>query len=431
MSRLPGGLPYGLPAVPLALASLPLIVYLPTFYARELGIELATIGLLLTVARLWDIVTDPLIGALSDRTRSRFGRRRPWLVAGTPLAMAGLWFMFVPPPDAGPGFLLAVALLLYLGWTMITLPHQAWGAELAGDYDGRTGYAAWREGCQIAGVMLACLAPILVGSDTGGLDRRTLTFMAGIAVVALPLTILWAVAALPDPPRPQPVAREKLALRLLWDNPPFRRLILAYLLNGVANGLPASLFLLFAGERLQLPNLAPYFLALYFAAGVLATPLWTLLSRRFGKHRTWAASMLWNCIAFGAAPFLGPGDAVAFFIICLASGAALGADLALPAAIQADVVEVDRLRHGRDRAGLFFALWAMAGKLSLALAAGLAFALLDAGGFRVGTDNAPDALLLLALLYGGAPILFKLGAAALVWRFPLDRTALERLRQTL
>lgn len=425
------GLAYGLPAMPLALASLPLVVYLPTFYARELGIDLATIGLLLTVARLWDLVTDPVIGAWSDRTSGRFGRRRPWLVAGTPLAMAGLWFMFVPPAGAGAGFLLAMAMLLYLGWTMITLPYQAWGAELAADYDGRTGYAAWREGGQIGGVMLACLAPIIAGSGTAGLDRPTLTLMAGIAVGLLPLTVLWAVIALPDPPRPSAAARQALALRLLWDNPPFRRLIIAYLLNGVANGLPATLFLLFASDRLQLPDLAPYFLALYFGAGVLATPLWTLLSRRFGKHRTWAASMVWNCIVFGSTPFLGPGDAIAFFLVCLASGAALGADLALPAAIQADVVEVDRLRHRHDRAGLFFALWAMAGKLSLALAAGLAFVLLDVGGFSIGAPNSAEALTLLALLYGAAPVLFKLGAAVLVWRFPLDRETLERLRQTL
>ena len=128
--------------------------------------------------------------------------------------------------------------------------------------------------------------------------------------------------------------------------------------------------------------------------------------------------MLLACAVFVWVPFLGAGDVIAFGVICLLSGLSLGADLALPASIQADVVDVDTAEGGGGRAGLFFALWNMATKLALAV--GIAFPLLDLAGFTSQGDNPPAALWTLALLYGGLPVLFKLAAVLMVWHFPLD-----------
>jgi Na+/melibiose symporter-like transporter len=160
-------------------------------------------------------------------------------------------------------------------------------------------------------------------------------------------------------------------------------------------------------------------------------PLWLLLSRRFGKHRVWAGSMVWASAMFAAAPFLGEGDVWPFALICLLSGLSLGADLALPASIQADVVDLDRVASGRRRTGLFFAFWSMATKLALALAVGIAFPLLDLAGFSAEGGNDGTALLGLALLYGALPIPFKLAATLLIWRFPVDQTRQEALRREL
>jgi len=196
----------------------------------------------------------------------------------------------------------------------------------------------------------------------------------------------------------------------------------------MANGLPATLFILFVTHVLQIPERVGPLLLVYFLAGVVAIPFWLWLSYQLGKHRAWSCSMIWACLAFVWVPLLGPGDFWPFLIICTLSGLSLGADLALPSSIQADVVDLDWLESGRRRTGLFFAVWGMATKVSLALAVGFAFPVLDWLGFSADGDNSPRALLGLAALYGLVPVLIKFGAIALVWNFPIDAADQARIR---
>jgi Na+/melibiose symporter-like transporter len=225
----------------------------------------------------------------------------------------------------------------------------------------------------------------------------------------LPAAVLLTVALVPTGPvaatrRPP----SRAGLRLIAQNRPLRRLLLAYVVNGTANGLPATLFVLFVAHVLQARDATGPLLAVYFAAGIAALPGWVWLARRFGKARAWSASLLLACLTFVWVPLLGPGDVWAFAVICVLSGLCLGADLALPASIQADVVAFDREAGGGERAGLFFGLWGMATKLALALAVGIAFPLLDLVGFAADGQNDAGALLALALLYGGLPVALKL-----------------------
>ncbi len=212
------------------------------------------------------------------------------------------------------------------------------------------------------------------------------------------------------------------------ENAPFVRLIAAYVLNGISSGLPATLFILFVSNVLMASQWTGPLLVLYLAAGVLSLPLWLRLARIWGKHRTWATSMLWACSVFLWVPFLGQDDIVLFAVICVLSGLSLGVDLVLPASIQADVIDLDTLNGGGERAGLFFGLWGMVTKLALALAVGIAFPLLDLAGFSPGENNTSNALLTLAFLYGGLPVLLKLAAVTLVWNFPLDKNAHSAIR---
>jgi len=422
---------YGLPGLPLAALGVPLYVYLPAFYADDIGLGLTAVGAILLAARLIDVVADPVIGALSDHWTTRFGRRRPWLVVAAPLACLALWMLFMPPAGAGNLYLFVWSALLYLAWTILQLPYTAWGAELSDDYHERSRIAGVREALVIAGTLTAiALPPALLGASAG--RAPSLGLLAEILVVVLPASIVIAVLAVPEPPyRPSHGVDWRAGTALLMRNAPFRRLIVAYLMNGVANGLPATLFLVFVSDLLQLPDQAGLLLFTYFLAGVAGVPVWLAISRWLGKHRTWVAAMLWASIAFCWAPLLGAGDFWPYLALCLLSGLALGADLALPASIQADVVDVDTAAGGGQRTGLYFALWAMATKLALALAVGIAFPLLDLAGFRAGQANEPPALLALALLYGGLPVLFKLAACALIWRFPLDAAAQADLRQRI
>jgi len=225
--------------------------------------------------------------------------------------------------------------------------------------------------------------------------------------------------------------------RALSGNAPFRRLIAAWFVNGAANGLPVTLFLFFVADRLQAGSasfdvageavpVAGACLLAYFAAAILAVPFWNWLARRLSKHRAWGVAMIWASAHFVWALTLGPGDTAQFLAISILTGLAFGADLLLPPAIQADVVELDTRRTGAARAGLFFAIWQVVTKAALALSSGTALIALGWVGFRSGADNAAHTLWTLTILYAGAPIALKLLAVRLMWNFPLDRAALNR-----
>jgi glycoside/pentoside/hexuronide:cation symporter, GPH family len=170
----------------------------------------------------------------------------------------------------------------------------------------------------------------------------------------------------------------------------------------------------------------------YFLAAVLAIPVWSALSKKYGKHRAWCFAMIITCAAFAWVPLLEPGQVLAFGVVCVVTGMGLGADLALPPALQADVVDFDTLRNRENRAGLFFALWSMVTKLSLALAVGITFPLLAALGFDPKAEsNSETALWSLAVIYAWVPVVLKLVAIALVWAFPITPARQRLMRKRL
>lgn len=413
---------YAAPALPLAALSVPLYIHLPTVYAHDLGLGLALVGGVLLIARLTDAVTDPLVGLLADR----WPRRKPWLLLSLPLIVLAVWQLFAPTGPVSGAYLLGWSLALYLGWTGFSIAYLAWGADLSHAYHGRTRIAGAREVAVLIGTLAATAAPALLGL-TGAEALAALGI--GIISVLVP-AVLLACGRVPDqaPPRHRGLP-PGAAFRLLTANRPFRRLLAAYLLNGIANGLPATLFLSFVADRLGAPAATGPALLIYFLAGLAGVPLWLALSRRIGKHRAWRIGLLGACLAFLPAPFLQTGDTNGFFLLCLATGLMVGADLVLPASMQADVIEADSRAGGGARAGLFFALWSMATKASLALAVGLAFPLLDAAGFIPGQTDSPGHWAL-AALYGGAPLAFKLAAWGLMRGYGLDEAALTALRPT-
>lgn len=423
---------FGLLGLPMAAQQLPLFVFLPPYYAQDLGVGLTAVGAALLGARLWDMVTDPLVGWLSDRGGSRFGRRKPFILAGTPILMVSIWFLFDPPEDAGALHLLIWTMVAYLGGTLLVLAHQAWGAEISPDYHQRSRIAMSRELFMVIGTVLTVGLLMVTRGDVG----ETMRLIAWGFTLTLPLFVALALWRVPDAPARRASGSFSLrqGFRLLVGNKPFGRLIGAYFLNGVANGLPASLFLLFIGHVLR-PESEVWqavLLLTYFLSAVAAVPIWLRLSYRFGKHRTWIFSIVWACLVFVWVPFLGEGDVWWFLLITVLSGVSLGADQALPSSMQADVIDLDRLKSRRQRAGLYFALWGMANKLSLALAAGLAFPLLDLFGFDPQAEvNDASALFALAALYALLPVAFKLASIWTVAGFPIGPQTQARIQRLI
>lgn len=419
-------LAYALPAVPLAALSLPFYVMVPEFYATEIGLPIATVGFVLLIVRLLDAVSDPLAGWAADRFRPRYGRRRLWLAASAPFVALSAWFVLAPPPQASAGYLLLWAGLLSLAWTAAQVPYGAWGAELSRSYAGRTRVAAFRESGTVIGTLLALLIPALLQLK-GGSSRDGLLALAVLIGIGLPLFAGIAVMVTPEPRERRRVALGwRQGLSAITGNRPFRRLLAAFFINSFANGLPATLFLFFVAERLGQRDAAGPLLVLYFLCGVLGVPFWFWLAGRTSKHRAWSWGMLLAVVCFGGAVLLREGDVFAFGIVCILTGLALGADVVLPASIQADVIDIDTAATGNERAGLYLGLWALATKLAFAGAVGLSFPLLSAAGFDPAAGiKTESGLLMLALLYAGLPVLLKLAAIALVWNFPLDQAAMR------
>lgn len=431
MTGLPVLLAYALPAIPLAALTLPLYVLVPTYYTEALGLPLAGVGVALLVVRLFDAVTDPVVGWAGDRLSSPFGRRRTLFALAVPLLALSAFMLFAPPVSAGLGWLTGWGLALSLGYTMMLVPYSAWGAELAGDYHGRSRIAGWREGFTLIGTLGAIALPYAIGFD----DPAIWNGLALLGVAIALLLPLFAVVAVWRVPEPDNFTRRRLTLRqgfsAIAGNRPFLRLLAAFFLNGLANGIPATLFLYFVSERLAMPEARGLFLFIYFLCGIGGTALALLAAKRTSKHRAWSVAMIIACLAFAPAPLLPEGAWYGFLAICVTTGLLLGFDLALPPAIQADVIDVDTAESGEQRSGVYFALWSLTTKLALALAVGLAFPLLALAGFDPQNGASTDGLLALAIAYGWLPILAKLAAIALMWNFPLDEDRQRSLRERI
>jgi glycoside/pentoside/hexuronide:cation symporter, GPH family len=432
------GATYGALGLPLAFVALPLYVVLPNHYASAFGVPLALLGAVLLAARLLDAVADPLIGRWADRlfTRSVQAAWRVAAVASVVLA-AGFAALFFPPVQGTAALLAWCAALLavtYLSYSVVTVIHQAWGARLGGDEGQRARIVAWREGLALVGVLVASVLPSVAG------------LAASAAVFAV--TLALGMALLLRAPRPGAASVPVFApamgtaatsasattcasattsatatatatcrasaapVGLPLANPAFRKLLAIYLVNGIASAVPATLVLFFIRDRLQAPQFEPLFLAAYFAAGAGSIPLWVRAVSHFGLARTWLAGMLLAVVAFMWAALLGAGDVAAFAAVCVASGVALGADLALPGALLTGVIQ--RAGHSGQAEGAYLGWWNFATKLNLALAAGVSLPALQAFGYAPGSRD-PQALAALTLAYCALPCVLKLAASALLY----------------
>jgi Na+/melibiose symporter-like transporter len=412
------GLRYGALGLPLAFVALPLYVSLPAYYAQAFAVPLAQLGALLLAARLLDAVLDPWIGRASDAWLSRRAGLLAALTAAAAvmvLAFAGLFF----PPQAWRGERLlpwagAMLVLGYTAYSVLTVTHQAWGARLGGNALAQTRVVAWREGAALLGVLLASVLMSQAG------------WAVTTAVLAVSLALgLVLLQGLPAPPAP---LREPARWSLAWRTPAFRKLLAVYAVNGVAAAIPATVLLFYVRDVLRTPQHEAAFLVTYFGAAAASMPLWLRAVGRWGQARAWLLGMGLAVAGFVWAGALGEGAVLPFLMVCAASGVAVGADLAIPAAMLARVVQGAGLA-GRAE-GAFFGWWNGVSKLNLALAAGLALPLLQALGYREGARD-EDSVRALAQVYAWLPCLLKLGAMALLWKFFVatpGRFALESRR---
>jgi len=413
---LPALFSYGLFGLPLAMLALPIYIYVAPFYTQRSSLGLAQIGAVLLAARIAAAFIDPALGAWIARGPRSYAA---CIALALPLLLLGFGALFHPPalPEGATlAWFLASLLLVYAAYGLASIAHQSWGAALSQALDQRSRVTAVREGCGLVGVILAAGLTSVLGYE-------------GLSLVFAVCLLACGVVLLRYGPRPpQRLASPTMSATGIsatpWAVPfrqrAFRHLFAILLINGVAAAIPATLFLFFAGDYLRLGPYAGLFLIIYFCAAAASMPLWVALARRYGEARAWSASMLAAALVFVWAYGLGVGAVWGFGAICLLSGLALGADLALPSALLAGLIGA--AGHAGRHEAAYFGWWNWGVQMSLALAAGIALPLLAWLGYVPGQGGGLPAL---SAAYALLPCVLKVAAALLLWRAPLQHIYTE------
>ncbi|GAA5526034.1 melibiose carrier protein [Microbulbifer aestuariivivens] len=424
---------YASMAAPLSVVFTPLIIFLPPMYATEVGLSLTTVGLLFLVARFWDAVTDPLVGRLCDRWQFSLGRRKVWILCSAPLLMLMAWLFFQPPAGATAVYLLVMILLFYPVWTMVMIPYQSWGVELSQNYQQRTRIAGFREVASMIGTTAVLGVPMFLVGEGGASKREILGLMCGMFLLVFPLTVLMATWKTPDrslAPAPQRLGLKQL-LKVLWSNRPFVAIGSAYFTVQFAYGMYLSVIQLFMISAL---GLGKKFLLLVFIkhiVAILCVPLWVRVSRQLGKHITYALCLVATALGLIGFSVLEAGNFNHALALFLYLGVVTAPILVFPPAIVADTLDYARLKTGTADTGLYMAILQLINKTALALAIGVTFPLLDWAGFSEGGANEGMAWAALHGLVSWLPALIMLAAAALAWRFPLNRRRHDIIQRRL
>ncbi len=422
---------FGLPDYAVYLAAIPVSLYLPFVYSRDLGLELTDIGLILMLARISDVITDPLIGYLSDRTKTRFGKRKPWLAAGTLVMMFSAWQLFAPSSEVTNWHLLTWSMLLWLGWTMINIPYFAWGAELSEDYNERTRITGWRQFFGYLGNVSVLLVPTVSGAmfGYGSLPREGLTIVGFMALVLLPLLMFLALWMVPEPTKHRTTETNLFtSSKQMFSNGSFMLLFTGFLMLSMGTTWASSMFMLLASFVVNVEdNIQAILLGFYFIQ-LLSLPVWLQVSYRIGKKETWLLGAAVYCIASPGYMMLGSGDVVELCIVLALYGIAGGNFTAISLSMKADVIDVAAMRTGNHVAGSYMAVWSLGTKLFQAVAVGLALPAVALLGFDPKGTNGPDELLALRLNITVVPMILYGSAVFVIWRYPLSAERLVRLR---
>ncbi|MEJ6592006.1 MAG: MFS transporter [SAR86 cluster bacterium] len=430
--------------LPLSLGGLPLGLYLTPYYASEFGISLSMIGVIIMLTRITDVITDPLIGTLSDRTPAKYGRRGLWILIGMPIMSVAVIAVFDPFFTPTPLYLFTAVALLYFGWTLIGIPLTAWIAEISSDYNERSRITGARTWGGIVGSLVAIAAPLILAGlagagfssltpETPGSLQPMLRVLAWSSVIFLFISVPYLLLNVPQPRFKQTERVDlKKGFRLILQNQAFRRLLIANVLGAIGWNSINTLFIFFVTLYLLADaSQWPIIIVSYLMGQFVGTPLIMTIASRFNKHRLLAVSSLISSAIFSLVLLFQPGDYVWYIVLNFFTGILAPANAILAPSMAADVIDQDTLESGEQRGALFMALWGMADKFAIAAAAGITLPLVQYLGFDPLIQNDPDSLKVLQYSFCFVPICFFILSVGFLWNYPLTRERHGELRAAL
>lgn len=414
---------YATPAVPLSMLLFQVIIYIPTLYAAEGGLSIATVGVVFFLVRFADAFIDIGVGGLSDRTHSRWGRRKPWMLIGAPLLMATTWFLGVPPSGAGVGYLLAAALSFYATFSMVMIPYMSWGGELSRGYEERTRINAIREGGSILGLIAGTVLPLVVlRKDDPSLREISLVFVVAV-IVMLPLSVALALRRTPQGAFVM-TERQSLwkALAAAGRNKPLCRLLVGVLFILLGASVFNALAIFMVNQTLKMPNSAMlWFILAMYVASFAAVPLTVKLADRFGRHRVLVGTMGACLVVLPVFMVLPEGALVQALLLFVFLGMCTTASMVLPPALVSDAIDYGVLKGANDDAALCMGLYHFVQKVGTAGGVGIALPLAGMLGFKAEGINTPDGLQALNLVALVLPFFVALPGLWLLFDYPLTR----------
>ena len=425
-------LAYGLPALPLASLYFSIYVLIGEFYFKNYGLALSIIGSIFIIIRLFDAFTDPIMGYISDNFPLRFGKRKPWVLVGGILFIFSTWMLFVPIyKSVDVEYFFFWLLISAIGWTIAYAPYYAMGAELSMDYLERSKVTFCRELFTILGIIFASLLYSLSFDFDNKIFKSGIGSNIGLFQICIFSSIFFVLSMflfLLSKSNSKEVSYDKNNILNIFEifislkkQKLMRKLLFSHFINGLANGLPPALFVFYVNSVLKSPEFTGILLFLYFLGALVGVPLWIFISNKLDKHRVWCYAMIYSCFIFIFVLFLEEYDLIFFAIICILSGLALSADLAIPSSIQADIIDLEYLKTGKRLTGQFFAFWGLVSKAAIAISTGMALILLDIIGFKSDENNGKNILFAVSFIYAGLPIILKMFSIYLMWNFKLDK----------
>jgi glycoside/pentoside/hexuronide:cation symporter, GPH family len=424
--------------VPIAGAQLPLGLYVPTIYAQQLGMSLNALAVIFLIERIWGTVSDPIVGWMCDKTRSRYGRRKVWIAAGSVLFGLSYFVLFFPYPGMSPAVMTITLAVLFFAWSMIVIPFYAWSGELTKGYHERTRVTTYQTVVSAVSLIVILMAPIAVDIWRPGDELLKLNLIGAVVLLPLIPIMVFGLKAFPDTAT-APVAKieqEKVhwrtALRAVMEEKPTFKIMLADFAILFAQGIRGGFFLFYVIYVLEMPRLAAALFLYQFVFGIFAAPIWQAVSRRIGKHRAVIATELLQAAINLPLIFLGAGQWVIFLALATVQGLTQASGNLILRAMLADVADEHRLRTGRDRAAMLFSAFSVSGKAGAALPLTVGLPIIAFFGFDATASSNPDAgLLALAMVFGLGPAIAHLAAAWLMRGFSIDEARQEEIRAEL
>ncbi|MBS0470416.1 MAG: MFS transporter [Proteobacteria bacterium] len=412
---------YALPSIPLAFLFYPAAILMPAFYAREIGVSLAAVGGILLLSRAADVVLDPMIGRWSDMTQSRFGRRKLWMMIGTPILMLGGLLLYVPLVSGAAWYLLLASFVIYAGGSCYGLSYSAWGTEIVETYHGRSRLAAFRETAGVVGSILSAAIPAITGLYGHTVDRFTMSIVAAMIIVTVPLAMIIATTFVEEPPVTRRIAVPWLpSIKGLFANRPFRLFCFCYVIFTLGGSIASATLVFFMSDYLGQPAIVGPGLFTVTIMTLAAVPFWLWVSRRIGKHAATATSLLLSMLLYGGVtPLLHAGQGWYYVGLLAVMGVTSSGFITLPLGMIGDIIDYDTLVHGQPRGGIYWGVWSFAQKVAPAAGIGITLPFLQWLGFHPGGHNDHAALEALKYVYCFGPVPFYVLGGVLLYWFPI------------